>query len=129
MTLLPPKRPKVRSGITRAPCRAWPRHRKWLRSHCCVVMGCNGEPIEVSHLRTAANSGVGIKPRDDSAVPMCVKHHRIYHNLGHDSFERAYHLDLFALAEAFTVHSPDKVMRESIGAMQEGELAHDRGGK
>lgn len=57
-----PRRRKVqRSGIARAPRREWPKHRAFLRRHHCVVPECIAEPIEVSHIRTAANAGTGLK--------------------------------------------------------------------
>lgn len=115
--LLPSKRKVARSGILRAPKREYPRHRAWLRRHQCVVSDCMQEPIEVSHIRTAANAGTGIKPHDSSAVPMCgglAGHHAEYHRIGHKSFEAKYRLDLFALAAAFVARSPDTAMRESM---------------
>lgn len=119
--MLPRKREKLRSGIERAPRREWPRHRKWLRSHECICtlarlstsILCAGQ-IEVSHIRTAANAGTGIKPHDAFAVPMCMQHHRRYHEMGHRSFEASYRLDLGKLAAEFTAKSPDIAMRESL---------------
>ena len=121
--MLPKKRQPPKSGILRAPKREWPRHRKWLRSHECVVtlcgpfvsVNCEG-PIEVSHIRTAANAGTGIKPHDSSAVPLCAYHHRFYHTRGHSSFEKFFGLDLAKLAAEFTAKSPDTQMRESLKA-------------
>lgn len=117
MIRLPPKRPKVRSGIMREPRRDWPRHRAFLRTFGCVVEGCANTPIEVSHLRTAANSGTGLKPSDNFAVPKCSIHHHHYHEIGHAAFERLYKIDLFALAAEFTARSPDKAMREALAEM------------
>ena len=112
--LLPPRRDRPRSGISRGPQRHWPRHRAFLRRHCCVVSGCQAEPIEVSHLRTAGNAGTGLKPHDAFAVSMCGAHHREYHRIGHDSFERRYRLSLGVLAAAFVRDSPDWEMRASL---------------
>ncbi len=117
--ILPKKRQPQRSGIERAPKREWPRHRKWLRSHECVctlwnkLANCEGR-IEVSHIRTAANSGTGLKPHDSSAVPMCHLHHFVYHNAGHAEFEKVYGLDLANLAAEFTQRSPDQAMKASL---------------
>lgn len=121
MTRLPKKRQRPKSGIERAPKREWHRHRKWLRTFRCVCTewGClNIDPIEVSHIRTAANSGTGLKPHDSFAVPMCSHHHQIYHRMGHDTFERVYDLNLKQLAIEFTRKSPDKEMRESLALVE-----------
>lgn len=117
--MLPAKRQKPVSGILRAPERVYQRHRKWLRSHECVctlsatLAACSGA-IEVSHIRTAANSGVGLKPMDSSAVPMCSNHHRLYHQRGHQSFETYYGLDLAKLAAEFAAKTPDEKLREAM---------------
>lgn len=122
--MLPKKRQPQRSEIVRAPRREWQRHRKWLRSHECVCSlapqgfsFCTG-PVEVSHIRTAANAGVGLKPHDAFSVPMCNAHHANYHRWGHDSFEGYFNLDLAKLAAEFTAKSPDKAMRESLKASE-----------
>lgn len=117
--MLPPRRSAPRSGILRAPERVWQRHRKWLRGFQCVVTGCGRGPIEVSHLRTAANAGTGLKPHDSEAVPMCggldpEAHHAEYHRIGHKSFEAKYGIDLAKLAAELTRRSPDTAMRESL---------------
>lgn len=117
--MLPKKRQPQRSGIQREPQRVWQRHRAFLRRHHCVVHGCERTPIEVSHIRTAANAGTALKPHDASAVPMCGgigpdSHHAEYHRIGHQSFERKYALDLAALAAEFASRSTDVVMREAM---------------
>jgi hypothetical protein len=83
------------------------------------VAGCEREPIEVSHIRSAANAGTGVKPHDQYAVPMCGgigpdSHHSEYHRIGHASFSRNYGLDLWAIAAEFTRRSPDTAMKEAI---------------
>lgn len=118
--MLPPRRKPLRSGIERGPKREWSRHRKFLRAHRCVVPGCMCEPIEVSHIRTAANAGTGIKPADWFAVPKCHEHHAEYHRIGHDSFEAKYRVNLRALAVEFTQKSPDVEMRASLRLMEAG---------
>lgn len=125
--MLPPKRKRLRSGITRMPRREWPKHRKWLRSFQCIVPFCDAAVIEVSHIRTAANAGTGLKPHDAFSLPMCGgidpdSHHAEYHRIGHQSFERKYGLNLAALAAEFARLSPDKDMRESLRLVSAEEL-------
>ncbi len=124
MIRLPAKRQKLRSGIERAAKREWPRHRKWLRTFQCVVNNCQGGHIEVSHIRTAANAGTGIKPHDAFAVPMCSECHAYYHRIGHKTFERIYILNLAALAAEFTRKSPDQAMRESLKLLEVSDEPH-----
>lgn len=124
---LPPRRKPLRSGIERGPKREWARHRAWLRRHQCVVTGCAREPIEVSHIRTAANAGIALRPHDSSAVPMCggigpEAHHAEYHRIGHASFEAKYGLNLKATAAELTRQSPDTDMRASLRLVSAEEL-------
>lgn len=113
MSLPPRKKPK-KSGIQRAPRRVWNRHRKFIRSHCCCVPGCEDGPIEVAHVRTAANAGTGLKPADASSVSLCHAHHMESHSIGDDSFQRKYGIDLAKLAAEFTRRSPDWQMKDSL---------------
>lgn len=124
MIKLPPKRPKTASGIERVPERIWPKHDRWVRSHCCVVPGCNtGERIELAHLRSAANAGTGLKPASWYTVSLCRTHHAQAHQIGHDTFAALYKIDLWDLAAEFTRRSPDRPMRE---AMLEQERARQQ---
>jgi hypothetical protein len=73
-------------------------HLAFVRSQGCVVRPkarteCRG-PIEAHHVRTAANSGIGMKPPDTVAVGLCTRHHRALHAAGRRTFEAAYGVDL-----------------------------------
>lgn len=116
---LPRRRKVVKSGIARGPRREWPRHRAFVRSHHCCVPGCEGGPIEFAHIRSAANSGTGIKPHDAFGVSCCRSHHAEQHRIGQPAFERKYGIDLGAIAAAFVKASPDVAMRESLKLVQE----------
>lgn len=97
----------------------WPRHRRFVRSHLCSVLGCANRPIEFAHYRTAANSGVGVKPHDRFGLSLCRAHHREQHVIGQPEFQRRYAIDMAALAEAFYARSPDKAMKESLSGSVE----------
>lgn len=112
--MLPKKRQKSRSGIERAPPREWLRHRKFVRSHGCCVLGCMGTPIEFAHVRSAANSGTALKPHDAFGISLCSFHHGQQHRIGQPAFQSLYGLDLAKLAAEFTRRSPDIAMRESL---------------
>ena len=73
-------------------------HLAFVRSQGCVVRNkarteCRG-PIEAHHVRTAANSGIGMKPPDTAAVGLCTRHHRALHGAGRRTFETTYSVDL-----------------------------------
>jgi hypothetical protein len=114
--MLPAKIQSSRSLILRGPRRDWPRHRKFVRSRCCVVTlgkvhdDCDG-PIQACHYRTAANSGKSLKPADWWTFSACHKHHAEQHQIGQDAFERKYGLDLTSICVEFAQLSPDVQMK------------------
>jgi hypothetical protein len=119
---LPKKRERVKSGIPRAPKRIWLRHRKFVRSHYCVVPGCQATDIQFCHIRSAANSGTGLKPHDAHSFPACFNHHAEQHQVGQGTFEDRYGLDLAAIAAELVRRSPDVPMR--LALMLEEEKAN-----
>ena len=87
-------------------------YEKWSQLQPCIVCGdmdyvevTPGEGLvgrcEFSHIKTAANSGTGIKP-EFSGNPMCNKHHSLQHNSGEIAVYQEY------------------VMR-TVGAIDDGE--------
>jgi len=113
---LPPKRQRPRSGIERGPQRVWLRHRRFVKSLCCCV--CNAPFVDFAHIRSAADSGTGLKPPDWRGVPLCRNHHREQHEAGQGTFEDRYHIDLDALAAQLVAKSPDAKMR--LAMMEQG---------
>lgn len=111
---LPPRRKRVRSGIERAAKRVWMRHRKWVRSHACVVPGCQASDIQFCHIRSAATAGTGLKPHDAFSFPGCFNHHQEQHQVGQGTFEDRYGIDLEAIARELVRRSPDYDMRASL---------------
>lgn len=96
-----PRRKAARSGIRDGdgPIRS-PAHLALVRGFVCTAYhsdDCEGR-IEAHHVRSAATSGVGVKPGDDHAVPLCARHHREVHQLGIESFEAKHGVDLAAWA-------------------------------
>lgn len=111
---LPPRKKRIRSGILRAPRRNWPQHRRFVRSHHCVVPGCQATEIQCCHVRSAANSGTGLRPHDQYTFPGCHNHHAEQHQVGQGTFEDRHGLDLFAIAAELVRRSPDHDMRLSL---------------
>ena len=85
-------------------------HCQWIRGRdkCCVADGdfgpgaivCSGS-MQAHHIRTAANSGTALKPGDDQVVAICSSHHRQAHDIGQETFQRMYKVDLMKLAAEY----------------------------
>lgn len=107
--------------------RRWPMHRKFIESQPCVVPGCC-RPVVCAHLRTAGNSGTGMKPHDCYTIPICDTHHKeldtppprdcIDGEPRTDRFLRKHGIDLWKIAANLAERSPDLAMR----AAMEGKL-------
>ena len=61
-------------------------------------------PIEVAHIRMGSGAGMGEKPSDYRAVPLCRDHHRRQHEIGERTFWAG--IDLDTLLDAFCKASP-----------------------
>lgn len=54
---------------------------QWIRGQACAI--CGAPPrSECSHVTTAANHGIGIKPSDEFVIPCCNRCHRLEHTHG-----------------------------------------------
>jgi hypothetical protein len=53
----------------------------------CVACG-KAAPSEAAHVRTGTDGGVGVKPGDRYAVPLCTACHARQHRIGELSFLR-----------------------------------------
>lgn len=103
---LPPRIPKKRNRSERWRSMA---HCRFVGSHQCIVPGCENRPIEVAHVRSGSDAGMGRKPSDYFTVSMCggpQGHHAEQHRIGEASFEKRHGLNLLELAEEFARHSP-----------------------
>lgn len=54
------------------------KHLDWLRELPCVR--CSSGGSEASHIRLMSNSGTGLKPSDDRALPLCHRCHMASHS-------------------------------------------------
>jgi len=100
---LPRRIPKERNRSERWRSQA---HCNFVRSHECVVPQCDRRPIDVAHVRSGSDAGMGRKPSDWFTVSMCRDHHSEQHRIGEGPFERAHGIDLHALADEFAAASP-----------------------
>lgn len=89
-----------------------PSHLKWVRGHsCCAASGaCEGR-VEAHHVRETVGGqggGIGLKPDDSSAVPLCSFHHQFLHIGGVKTFQVTTHVDLVAIAAELWQRSPHR---------------------
>lgn len=88
-------------------------HCSHIRSHECVACGCaeRGQ-IEVAHVRLGSHTGLGQRPDDWRAVPLCKSCHResasAQHNVGEASFWKALGKDPMAIIEELIKTSPKR---------------------
>lgn len=115
---LPQKRQKPKSGIERAPQRIWPRHRRFVKSHCCCVPGCPALLVDPAHLRSVVRDGTGLTPFDWYLVPLCRFHHDEEEPIGPDAFGDRRGIDLWAIAAELVRRSPDGRMRVAMAEWQ-----------
>ena len=92
-----------------------PGHCTYVRSHECCVPNCGGRPIEVAHVRTGTNGGMGVKPSDRWTISLCRDHHAEQHRIGEPGFEKKHGIDMKALAQEFARKSPHAAkLREMV---------------
>lgn len=90
--MLPPRQSKKPKRSTRWRSQA---HLSFVRTFHCAIPGCVGRPIEAAHVRFGSGAGMGEKPHDWRAVPLCGGadgHHAIQHKQGERTFWRTYEL-------------------------------------
>lgn len=84
---LPPRIPKKPKRSSRWRSQA---HLKFIRLFACAMCGST-EKVEAAHVRIGSGAGMGQKPSDWRAVPLCGnKCHREQHSWGEQSFWDAY---------------------------------------
>lgn len=105
MTLLP-ARIKRDSGRKQAGKRS-PAHRAFVRSHACCACGST-VAIECAHVRRGTDGGTSLKPSDMWCVSLCKLCHAKQHEIGEETFERSWGVNLKELARAFLRASPHR---------------------
>ena len=106
---LPPRQPKKPKREARWRSQT---HLRFVRGFQCAVPGCQGMPIEAAHVRMNSGAGMGEKPADYRAVPLCREHHSGQHSQGERTFWKSYQAasgqDVEALIEALCNDSPKR---------------------
>jgi hypothetical protein len=108
-----PKRKKApKMGVREKPQLRSASHMQWVRGFSCAVMDragheCEGR-TEAHHVRGGADGGAGLKPGDDTVIPLCSLAHRMVHDLGAVTFSTRFGIDLQAIAAKFWRVSPHR---------------------
>jgi hypothetical protein len=108
--MIPKRRIRQRVGIRSRPQIRCASHLQWVRGFVCAAHQsgeCEGR-TEAHHAREGANGGMGLKPDDTTAVPLCAFHHAEIHRIGWQSFEKRHRLDLSELARKLEATSPHR---------------------
>jgi hypothetical protein len=111
-----PKRRKAQPlGLRQAPQLRSDAHLRWIRGHNCSCMGsggCDGK-IEAAHVRSGTDGGMGVKPSDRYAIPLCGGHHREQHQIGEAPFEARHKISMRKIADALWAKSPHRATAEA----------------
>src|SRR5215469_11984161 len=123
--------PRIERAVARpvrAPDYARDRnHLAFIRQLCCLACGRRG-PCEAAHIRSGSNAGMGKKPRDSLAVPLCGACHAEQHNKWNGS-----EIDFWGRRMAEGVSDPIGVAAQLYrvsGSLERGHraIAHARPG-
>lgn len=104
------RRKPEKLGVRKEPQVRCPAHLKFVRGFVCSIHDkheCEGG-IEAAHCRTGTDGGMGVKPSDYWAIPLCSGAHREQHAIGEAAFERTYGIDMKAIAERMASVSPHR---------------------
>jgi len=96
-------RPKSKRNLRRRV-----EHLAFVRQLPCVACG-KAAPSEAAHVRTGTDGGVGVKPGDRYAVPLCNACHAKQHRIGELTFWSALRIDPLNVAlRLWTVSGDEK---------------------
>ena len=124
---LPKRLKRPRMNVREPSVIRCPGHLKWVRGHMCCLAGrktewadpdvrtiytmihvCEGR-IEAHHVREGDHGqGMGRKPDDSTAVPLCSFAHKRGHDKGWKTFEHEWRVDLNSIAEQLWKASPHR---------------------
>lgn len=103
-----PPRTFSRSTRERADKFRSPAHRKWVRSHACILWEhgeCHGR-TECAHVKQGNGATNRSKASDAKTLSFCQAHHREQTAIGEARFQIKYNIDMNALADEFAARSP-----------------------
>ena len=84
------------------------QHLAFVRQLPCVACG-KAAPSQAAHVRTGTDGGVGVKPGDRYAVPLCTACHTKQHRIGELTFWSALRIDPLNVAlRLWTISGDEK---------------------
>ena len=100
------------------------QHLAFVRQLPCVACG-KAAPSEAAHVRSGTDGGVGVKPGDRYAVPLCVSCHAKQHRIGELTFWSALRIDPLNVAlRLWTISADVKAGERTVfRARQQIDLA------
>lgn len=99
------------------------RHLAWLRTlGCCIADSACSGPIQAHHVRWGTGGGMGKKPANDFAVPLCAAHHAAGHQMGWRTFEAENVIDLLAMAGLYASMSPHLLGQDRAANARRGAV-------
>ena len=100
------------------------QHLAFVRQLPCVACG-KAAPSEAAHVRTGTDGGVGVKPGDRYAVPLCTACHAKQHRIGELTFWSKLRIDPVNVAlRLWTVSADLKAGQRTVfRARQQIDLA------
>jgi len=96
------------------------QHLAFIRLLPCVACG-KAAPSEAAHVRTGTDGGVGRKPGDRYAVPLCTACHAKQHRLGELTFWSALRIDPVNVAlRLWTISADVKAGERTVFRARQG---------
>lgn len=95
------------------------KHLAFIRQMPCLIC-LNNVSTEAAHIRFSdaraakVNSGVGAKPHDRWAVPLCGDHHKVQHSMGERRFWDEAMIDPLFVSMALYLNTGDHEAGETI---------------
>jgi len=101
--MIPRRRTRPRMMVKESTVIRSPSFLKFVRGYNCACVetdptGCGGK-IEAAHVRRGTDGGIGLKPSDRYAIPLCSEHHAEQHRIGEQSFEAKYRFKMRQVAD------------------------------
>ena len=78
-----------------------PEYLDWLRDQPCAIGGTCAGRTQACHVRRGTDGGMGLKPSDQYALPMCGAHHGEQHMAGEQTFADRHGVNLLGLAAGY----------------------------
>lgn len=100
---IPSRRKRPKMSVRQSTVIRSDSYLQWVRGHNCTCVeidptGCEGG-MEAAHVRRGTDGGIGMKPSDCYALPLCSSHHAEQHRIGEQSFEKKYRFAMKTVAD------------------------------